>query len=155
MKTLLITTLLLSSWVVLFSQSLIGPQIYLQNLQNRGIKKNSPVSDGHAAINSIDPANFEEFLVSWSEQTHIPGLSVCVLKNGELYWDFHHGLANIEHSIPLTDSSCYLFCSVSKTIVETAIMQLYEKGDFDLFDDINYNLLSPIVNPNFYTMGKP
>jgi len=76
-------------------------------------------------------------------------MSVCILKNGDLYWRSHIGLANIEQNKPVTDSSCFLLASISKTITQTAILQMYEQGYYELGDNINDNLPFSVINPNF------
>ena len=76
----------------------------------------------------------------------VPGLSAAVLKNGELYWVYHYGLANIAQEIPVNDSSCFRIASVSKTIVQTAIMQLWEQDYFELDDNISDYLDFPVIN---------
>jgi CubicO group peptidase (beta-lactamase class C family) len=75
---------------------------------------------------------------------HIPGLSACILKKGELVWQNAYGFADIEQNIPVTDSTLFFLASISKTFTGTALMQLYERGFFDLDDNVN-NYLPPVL----------
>jgi CubicO group peptidase (beta-lactamase class C family) len=82
---------------------------------------------------------------------HIPGLSACIVKDGELVWHNAYGYADVEREIPVTDSTLFFIASISKTITGTALMQLYERGLFHLDDNVN-NYLPPdlqVVNPSY------
>jgi CubicO group peptidase (beta-lactamase class C family) len=107
--------------------------------------------DGRNSMNmdSFDPAFLEEWLTWLMGEAKVPGASLCFLKDGELYWKKHLGYANIEQNIPVNDSTVFLTCSISKTIVVTAVMQLYEQGLFKLDDDINEYLPFTVRNPNY------
>ncbi len=101
-----------------------------------------------AIVNSVNPSDFETFLIDWDSIHHVPGMSVSILKNGEAYWQLHHGFANIAQNKPVTDSTAFLLCSISKLITQTAAMQLYEQDAFSLYDSINDYLPFTVVNPN-------
>ena len=79
----------------------------------------------------------------------IPGLAASIIKDGEIYWTGAYGFANIEDSIEVTDSTLFMLASTSKTVTGVALMQLWEKGLFDLDDDINNYLPFEVHNPNF------
>jgi len=80
---------------------------------------------------------------------HIPGVAACVTKGGEIVWTGAYGYANFEQNIPVTDSTLFILCSISKTIVGTAVMQLCEDDSFALDDDINDYLPFTVVHPQF------
>ncbi|MBP6978450.1 MAG: serine hydrolase [Bacteroidales bacterium] len=100
-------------------------------------------------IRSMDPSSFEEWITWIMEEAMIPGISLCFLENGDLYWKKHFGYANIEQAVPVSDSTIFLTASISKTIVLTACMQLYENGLFKLDDNINDYLPFEVYNPSF------
>ena len=135
MKKLTIITILLTIWVGVFSQGTINE-----------------LNTGNSANNKpYHPAGIEDYIDWWMDQSqvHVPGLSTAVLKNGELYWVYHNGLANVQQEIPVTDSSCFRIASISKTVGQTAIMQLWEQDDFELNDNVSDSLEFPIINPNY------
>ncbi len=132
MKKLTIFTILLTIWVGVFSQGSINQ-----------------VNNGNSANNkSYHPLGIEELIDVWSLQ-HVPGLSTCVLKDGELYWVYHSGWANLEQDKPVNDSSIFWIASISKTFVQTAAMQLWEQNDFELDDYVGDSLDFPVVNPEY------
>ncbi|MCK4677309.1 MAG: serine hydrolase [Bacteroidales bacterium] len=99
-------------------------------------------------LRGADPDWFEQYMLDFQEETLYPGMSVCFLRDGNLYWKNHYGFANIESSEPVTDQTAYTVASISKTIMITAVMQLYEQGMFDLDDDISDHITFLVRNPN-------
>ncbi len=99
-------------------------------------------------IRGVDPTWFEQYMVDFQEETLYPGMSVCFLRDGNVYWKNHYGMADIEGSRPVTDQTAYTLASISKTIMITAVMQLYEQGMFDLDDDISDHIPFLVRNPN-------
>ncbi|MEJ2195412.1 MAG: serine hydrolase [Ignavibacteriaceae bacterium] len=101
----------------------------------------------------IDP-EVEEFLDFDAEISkemssyQIPSLSACVIKNDEVVWTNYFGNSVVNNSLP-DSGSIYSVASVSKTIIVTAVMQLFEQGLIDLDADINDYLPISIRNPNY------
>jgi CubicO group peptidase (beta-lactamase class C family) len=81
----------------------------------------------------------------------IPSLSACVIKNDKIVWERYYGNSAVNNSLP-DSGSIYAIASVSKTIIVTAVMQLFEQGLIDLDDDINDYLPIAIRNPNHPTI---
>ncbi len=95
--------------------------------------------------------NLDSFITATMAAYHIPGLSACILKEGKLAWHNAYGYADLERQIPVTDSTLFSIASISKTITGTALMQLYERGLFNLDDNVN-NYLPPdlqVANPSY------
>jgi CubicO group peptidase (beta-lactamase class C family) len=78
----------------------------------------------------------------------IPSLSACVIKNDSIVWAKYYGNSAVLNSRP-DSNSIYSVASVSKTVLVTAVMQLYEQGLIDLDADINDYLPISIRNPNY------
>ena len=83
----------------------------------------------------------ESFFQSALEDYNVPGAVFVAVENGEVVFAKGYGYADLENSIPV-DPEKTMFCagSVGKLVNWTALMQLYEKGQFDLDDDINLYL---------------
>ncbi len=56
-------------------------------------------------------------------------------------------MADIEQQVPVTPDTLFMIASVSKTIVATALMQLYEQEELRLDDDINQYLPFKVAVP--------
>ena len=81
-------------------------------------------------------------------ENQIPSLSATVIKNDRIVWQKHYGNSAVSNSMP-DSSSIYPTASVSKTIIVTAVMQLYEQGLISLDADLNDYLPFPLRNPNY------
>jgi CubicO group peptidase (beta-lactamase class C family) len=99
-------------------------------------------------ISRYQPApNLGSYITTTMAAEHIPGLSACAISNGEIVWSGNFGHANISQNIDVTDSTLFMLCSISKTFVGVALMQLWEDGLFGLDDDINQYLPWEVHNP--------
>jgi CubicO group peptidase (beta-lactamase class C family) len=101
-----------------------------------------------------DPQELEIFvdgvIAAQLQAYHIPGATVSVVKDGELYLAKGYGYANQEKLIPVIADKTLIFPgSVSKLFAWTAVMQLAEQGKVDLNADVNI-YLSDIKIPNTY-----
>jgi len=66
------------------------------------------------------------------EKAMIPGLSIAVIRDGELLWTKGFGVRNIETKEPVTDETVYEAASFSKPVYAYAAMKLVERGELDL-----------------------
>lgn len=80
--------------------------------------------------------------------SHRPSLATCIIHDDEVIWSKGYGYYDLEYKKPTNENILYLQASVSKTVTATALMQLYEKGLFDLDDDVNDYLPFKLRNPN-------
>ncbi|UCH72265.1 MAG: serine hydrolase, partial [Thermoplasmatales archaeon] len=80
---------------------------------------------------------------------NMPSLSASVVKNDSVVWSKTYGYSDIRHRKKASGDTLYLVGSVSKTITATATMQLYERGYFDLDDDVSEYLPFDLKNPKY------
>jgi CubicO group peptidase (beta-lactamase class C family) len=66
-----------------------------------------------------------------------PGCAVGVIHQGEFVHKAGYGLANMEHSIPITTQTVFRTGSVGKQFTAMAITLLAERGDLDLDADVH------------------
>jgi len=83
------------------------------------------------------------------EDQQIPSVVACVVKDGKIAWEGAFGYANTFLSTPATRQSLYTIMSISKLLLATTVMQLWEKGMIDLEADINQYLPFSLRNPYF------
>ncbi len=74
----------------------------------------------------------ETFLRRQMARRQIPGLQVAVVRQGKILLLGAYGMANIEHSVPVTDKTIFSINSATKSFTGVAIMQLVEDGKVDL-----------------------
>ncbi|WP_084050586.1 serine hydrolase domain-containing protein [Aquimarina macrocephali] len=65
-----------------------------------------------------------------------PGIAIGVVKKGELIFSKEYGMANLGYDIPVSDSTVFTLCSVSKQFTVLGLMLLVEKDLISLNDDI-------------------
>ena len=80
---------------------------------------------------------------------HFPSISACVIKGDEIVWYEGYGFTKKLPREKPTPDTIYPIGSVSKTVTATAIMQLWERGLFDLDDNVNDYLDFDVRNPNY------
>lgn len=65
-----------------------------------------------------------------------PGLAVALVRDGKVLLARGYGLANLEHRIPITDSTVFDVASISKQFTGLAVAMLLQQGRISLTDDI-------------------
>ncbi|MDO5981262.1 serine hydrolase [Flavivirga spongiicola] len=79
----------------------------------------------------------DDYVSTLIKADEIPGLAIAVIQNGEIIHRKNYGLANLAHSIPVTDSTLFRVYSTSKIVTSVAIFQLIEIGKLTLDDPIS------------------
>ncbi len=77
-------------------------------------------------------AKIEAAVTKYMATTHVPGLSVAVVENGEDEWAAGFGLADVENNAPASEHTLFRLASISKSLTATAAMELVERGQLDL-----------------------
>jgi len=76
------------------------------------------------------------------------GLSVVTVCDGRISGAFHAGLRDYERNLPVNDSTKFRIASISKLVMTTAMMKLYDQKLFKLDDDVSKYLGFTLRNPN-------
>ena len=87
------------------------------------------------------------------DDLYMPSLSAGIIDKDELIWhgeygsykDYHNFLVPKEEKTPTKDT-VYMTGSISKTVTATAMMQLYEKGLYNLSDTVSDHLGFDLIN---------
>ncbi len=77
-------------------------------------------------------AQIEAAISKFMASTHVPGLSVAVVENGEYEWAQGFGFADLENNVPASEHTLFRLGSISKPLTATAALQLWERGKLDL-----------------------
>lgn len=99
--------------------------------------------------NFINDEIFDELIKKLMKIARMPSLSALILKDNKVLWNRGYGFYDLERSKEADEKTIYLVASISKTITATAIMQLHEKGYFNLDDDVSNYLPFKLKNPNY------
>jgi CubicO group peptidase (beta-lactamase class C family) len=76
-------------------------------------------------------------------------LSACIITDDHISWYKGYGFYDTAQEKQPDANTIYILASITKTVVGTALMQLYEQGLFSLDDDVNLYLPFELRNPNF------
>lgn len=76
--------------------------------------------------------NIEAAVSQFMADSHVPGVSVAVVENGEYEWAGGFGLADMENNVPASEHTLFRLGSISKSLTATAAMELFERGKLDL-----------------------
>lgn len=87
-------------------------------------------------------AAFETFLdgvmAKEMASSRVPGAVVVVVRNGEVFFSKGYGYANLETKAPvMPDRTIFRIGSVTKVFTATAVMQLAEREQLSLTEDVN------------------
>ena len=78
----------------------------------------------------------DDYIRAEMKTQQIPGLSLAVIKDGEIVLARGYGLANVEHQVPVKPETIFQSGSIGKQFTATAVMMLVEEGKLGLDDKI-------------------
>jgi CubicO group peptidase (beta-lactamase class C family)/D-alanyl-D-alanine dipeptidase len=74
----------------------------------------------------------EKLIIHEMQDKDLPALSIALVDDETIVWARGFGMADPEEKIPATAETVYRVGSVSKLFTDVGIMQLVERGEFDL-----------------------
>src|ERR1700729_1248790 len=85
-----------------------------------------------AQLSADKRTQIEAAVAKFMSSTHVPGVSVAVVENGQYEWASGFGFADVENNVPASEHTLFRLASISKSLTATAAMQLWERGRLDL-----------------------
>lgn len=82
-------------------------------------------------------AKVDEFIRAEMQKQKIPGVSLAVVKDGQIVYAKGYGFANVEHQVPVKPETVFQSGSVGKQFTAAAVMLLVEEGKINLEDKIS------------------
>lgn len=67
----------------------------------------------------------------------VPGVSIAVVKDGEIQWAKGYGIADTESGLKVDTNTLFQAGSISKPVAALAALKLYQDGKLDLDQDVN------------------
>ncbi len=86
---------------------------------------------------SAQTDKIDHYVKSEMEKQKIPGLSIAVVKNGEIAKAAGYGLANVELKVAASPETIFQSGSIGKQFTATLVMMLVEEGKMSLSDHIS------------------
>lgn len=116
-------------------KSKLFPSALLLFLLSFGVFAQS-VIHGPSRISLDRLARYESVIEEQIEEGHIPGAVTLVYKNGEVIQHEAYGVSDVNSNEPMLKNQLFFIQSMSKPIITTGIMMLYEEGYFQLNDPV-------------------
>lgn len=86
---------------------------------------------------------------------HVPGVSIAVIRNGQIDWARGFGLADVESGREVTTQTLFQAASISKPVTAVAALSMVHDGLLDLDEDVNLKLKRWKVPTNEFTEQQP
>jgi CubicO group peptidase (beta-lactamase class C family) len=99
------------------------------------LENQAPSQTVPAARLSSDIQKTDAAFAAWAKPA-TPGCALGVLRDGTMLYSHGYGLADVEHSVPITPTTVFHVASVSKQFTALAIYILVNEGKLSLDDDI-------------------
>jgi CubicO group peptidase (beta-lactamase class C family) len=74
----------------------------------------------------------EAAVAKFMASTHVPGVAVAIVENGEYEWARGFGFADLENNVPASEHTLFRLGSISKSLTAIAALELWERGELDL-----------------------
>ncbi len=84
----------------------------------------------------------------------VAGISVAVARGGQRVLARGYGLADLEHSLPVTPETAFHIDSISKNIEAAALLQLVDEGKLSLDDDVTKYVPEAPTNTRHITVRQ-
>ncbi|MDB4497189.1 beta-lactamase family protein [Flavobacteriaceae bacterium] len=90
-----------------------------------------------AGISSDRLEHYEEFISKEINQDKIPGATVLIVRDGKIVLQESYGHRDIENQSSMKTDDIFFIQSMTKPIITTAFMMLFEEGHFMLTDHVS------------------
>lgn len=97
----------------------------------------------------ISNSDIEEKLKAIVAKHQSVGLAVVVVKDNQVQYVKSLGYSDLENIIMLNDDNLFRIASISKSFTTSALLQLVERGELSLQDNVSELIGFPVVNPHY------
>jgi CubicO group peptidase (beta-lactamase class C family) len=111
------------------------------------------VTPEQVGLSAARLARISKWMQGWIDSGRLPGLTVAIMRKGELAYAHTCGKADVERNKPMRPDTIVRIYSMTKPLTSTAIMMLYEEGRFQLDDPIS-KFIAGFANPRVYAGGS-
>ncbi|UYN93767.1 MAG: beta-lactamase family protein [Enhydrobacter sp.] len=111
------------------------------------------VSPEQVGLSAARLARVSKWMKGWVDSGKLPGVTVAVMRRGELAFAETYGKADVERGKAQRADTIFRIYSMTKPLTSTAIMMLYEEGRFQLDDPIS-KFIPAFANQRVFTGGS-
>jgi CubicO group peptidase (beta-lactamase class C family) len=99
---------------------------------------------------TISVAEAEDFAKKTLAEAHVTGAQIAVVESGKLVWSGAFGLRRREPELPMDRQTTTWAASITKGVFATYVMQLVERGEFQLDVPVVKQLPQPLDHYDAY-----
>ncbi len=88
----------------------------------------------------------ETFARKTLTEANVTGAQIAILNDGRLVWSMAHGVRQLDPTLPMTPETTTWAASITKAVFGTYVMQLVERGEFELDVPIVRQLKQPLTS---------
>ena len=89
------------------------------------------------SLDTNDKNKITKHFNAYVDNGNLPNISILIKKDSKEIYRHHHGFADIESEISVSDKTVYRIYSMTKPVTGVAIMQLVENGQLRLNDKVS------------------
>lgn len=93
---------------------------------------------------TISTLDADAFAKKTLAEAHVTGAQIAVLDRGRLVWSAAYGLRRREPPLPMDRETTTWAASITKSVFSTYVMQLVERGEFNLDEPVARQLPKPL-----------
>ena len=90
-----------------------------------------------SSLDTNDKIKITKHFNAYVDNGSLPNISILIKKDSKEIYRHHHGFADIEDEISVSDKTVYRIYSMTKPVTGVAIMQLVENGQLRLNDKVS------------------
>ena len=99
------------------------------------LENQAPPQPSAAEQRSSELEKSDAVFAAWTKPAS-PGCALGVLQDGQMLYSHGYGLADVEHSVPISPTTVFHIASVSKQFTAFAIYLLADEGKLSIDDDV-------------------
>ncbi|MET3289746.1 UNVERIFIED_CONTAM: CubicO group peptidase (beta-lactamase class C family) [Brevibacillus sp. OAP136] len=80
--------------------------------------------------------SFEKYAQNWMTEGQVPGVSIGLAKDGQLFYENGFGFRDVERQLGVTIDTVFGIASITKSFTCVAIMQLQDAGKLSVHDPV-------------------
>ena len=100
-------------------------------------------------------ANLEKRIPQLLRQHRVPGLSLAIVKQGQLWWSRSFGVKNRKKTAPVDNNTVFAAASLSKPLFAHAVLKLVEQGKLDLDTPLTNYTKKPYIKDSRLNLITP
>lgn len=102
------------------------------------------IADSLSAAETVI-SNLENQIPKLMKNSGIPGISLAIIRNGELFWNQSFGVKHKYFKKPVTDETIFAAASLTKPLFAYAVLKMVERGEIDLDKPLTEYTDKPLI----------